>query len=214
MIYYLDQVQTLGEGDLTDLLSLLSQERRACMERYRFPKDRIQSALAYLLLRYGLIKDYGIYEAPRIERSKHGKPNLLDYPDIYFNLSHCEKAVACGFSAAPIGIDVQHLVPYKPSLADYFMTAEEKKAALLTNPDREFTRLWSLKESYGKCVGCGICYPMSEEAVGDGISEEGYIIRSHCLDGFYLSSCGREELFLERIPFDQLKTFLLNYQSY
>ncbi len=207
MIYCLDHVDRIGEAEVQELFSFLSAERRETVSRYRFAKDRVQSALAYLLLRYGLIKDYGIFPVPQMGKTPQGKPYLQEYPQIHFNLSHCEKAVACGFAMGPIGIDVQHMVPYKESIAKFFMTAEERKQALLGDRDRLFTRLWTLKECYGKYSGSGICYPMSEMSVTEGQTQDGCLIQSHAMGSFYLSVCSQEPQTVEGISFEQLKDF-------
>lgn len=209
MIYYMDGVDQLRESDIHELLPFLSQERRETMARYRFQKDRIQSALVYLLFRYGLRRSYGIEEIPAVLKEKHGKPHLSDYPDICFNMSHCERAVACGFSGFPIGVDVQHLVPYKQSIAEFFMTPVERNQTLAGDPDREFTRLWTMKESYGKYLGSGICYPMSESPLAEGTSPEGYIIRSHWLGDICLSVCSEEDIPVKKVFFHELKAFYL-----
>lgn len=210
MVYYLDQVDRIEEREIQELLPFLSPERREAVSRYRFPKDRVQSVLAYLLLRYGLIKDHEIVSVPVIEKSPQGKPFLRDCPHIHFNLSHCEKAVACGFSHGPIGVDVQHMVPYKESLATYFMTENERKQAILGDSDRVFTRLWTLKECYGKYSGFGICYSMSEISVTEGHNDEGCFIQSYPLEGFYLSVCSREEQTIQNISFEQLRDFFIH----
>lgn len=205
MIYYIDHVDRIHEEEVQELLPFLSAERREKVSRYRFAGDRVQSILAYLLLRYGLIKDHGILSVPRIGKTPQGKPFLQEHPHIHFNLSHCEKTVACGFSSAPMGVDVQHTVPYKESVAKFFMTPQERMGAVLGNADETFTRLWTMKEAYGKCSGEGICYPMSEISITDGWTAEGCLIQSYPLDGFYLSVCSREEHVLVKLSLEQLR---------
>ena len=46
VIYYIEQVDGIGEEELRELLPFLSPERREKVGRYRFPKDRVQSILA------------------------------------------------------------------------------------------------------------------------------------------------------------------------
>ena len=209
MIYYLDNVDQVEEEDLQEMLPFLSPERRETQSRYRFAKSRVQSALAYLLLRYGLIKDYGHLSVPLIEKDEKGKLFFRDDPHIHFNLSHCDKAVACVFGSAPVGVDVQHMVPYKESLAKRIMTPEEREQTLVGDCDGNFTRLWTLKEAYGKCLGVGICYSMSEHSLPEGRNEEGYILRSRFMDSFYLSYCSREEQPIQRLSLSQLKGVFL-----
>ncbi len=210
MIYYLENIDTVEEQDVRELLPFLSEERREILSRYRFAKSRGQCALAYLLLRYGLIRDYGVLSQPTWGAEEGGKPFLQNMPHIHFNISHCDKAVACGFGSAPLGIDVQHIVPYKESLAKFFMTPEEQVQCLSGDKDRQFTRLWTLKEAYGKCHGFGIGYSMSKLPLEEGKIEKGHILQSHHMETFYLSVCSQEAQQLQKLTLTQLKTFFLS----
>jgi 4'-phosphopantetheinyl transferase len=207
VIYYLDHVDCIHEEEISDLLPFLSRQRCETVARYRFAKDRVQSVLAYLLLRYGLARGYGILSVPRICRTPQGKPFLQEDSHIHFNLSHCQKAVACGFSSAPIGVDVQHMVPYKESIAKFFMTPQERMQAVLGDSERAFTRLWTLKEAYGKYSGEGICYTMSETPVTEGRTADGCLLMSYPMDGYYLSVCSREEHLLEKVSLEELREY-------
>lgn len=209
MIYFMKDIQGLPESEIQDLLPYLSRERYETVNRYRFSKNRIQSALSYLLLRYGFIRDHQILTVPTMDRSEQGKPFLREYPWILFNISHCDGCVACGFSRFSIGVDVQHLVPYKESVAQRFMTQTERDRILTRDRDREFTRLWSLKESYGKFRGWGISYPMTEVSLTEGRNPEGCILKCQWIGDICLSVCGLEEQEIREISFPDLKAFFL-----
>lgn len=73
----------------------ISGQREFKISRLRFLKNKRQSAIAYLLLRYGLRKEYGINENVVLSEGSCGKPYLSNYPFVHFNLSHCDKGVAC-----------------------------------------------------------------------------------------------------------------------
>ena len=207
MIYYIEDVQTIEMSDLQDMLAFVSRERLERIERYRLIYGQVQSVLAYLLFRYGLIRDYGITEIPTIAKEKMGKPFLPQFSDLHFNLSHCRTAVACGFSSKPIGVDVQHLVPYKESVVRFFMTPTEAEQISRADESREFTRMWTVKESYGKYLGMGIRYPMSSTTVAEGTDPRGFFIKSYCMKDYYLSVCAEEEQNLCEVSYVQLKEF-------
>lgn len=211
VVYLLDRIENIQESDLADLSYFLSDERKTVINRFRFSKDRIQSMLVYLLFRYGLIKDYQLTEIPNVEKSREGKPFMPDYPHICFNFTHCNRAVACGFSDGPVGVDVQHISCYKSSVAKYFMTPEEHTGALVGDKDRNFTLLWTQKESYGKYLGTGICYDMSSLPISEIAFAGSPIIDSFEMDGYFLSVCSEKHLEVRRIAFSELKEELLNF---
>ena len=154
MVYLNDDIEHF---DLEAALPLLSEQRREQCLRFKFELGRKQCAAAYLLLCEALRKEYGITEPPVFEYGEHGKPAIVGYPDIHFNLSHCREAVLCVVSDKPVGCDVESISRYKESLARYTMSDEEMEQ--ITNSDRPdvaFIRLWTMKEAVLKRAGTGI----------------------------------------------------------
>ena len=197
MIYYVDQLHTVDDAQLEALLPYVSHDRVAVASRYRFREDRVQSVLAFILLRIGLWEEYALSQMPEIAFDDTKKPYLIDSPTICFNLSHCKKGIACGICDAPIGIDIQHYVDYKEPLAKKIMTSKEFS---LCNGDRvEFTRIWSLKESYGKYLGCGIQYDMAGYEVF-----ENDISKSYIFPDFVLSVSAKPSMQLVKIQPNEL----------
>jgi 4'-phosphopantetheinyl transferase len=86
MIYLNDHIDGF---DLEAALPLLSQPRREQTLRFKFLQGRKTCAMAYLLLCQGLREEYGITERPVFEYGEHGKPAIVGYPHIHFNISHC-----------------------------------------------------------------------------------------------------------------------------
>lgn len=155
MIYILDH---FDDFDLEAALPLLSIQRREQVLRYKFEAGRKQSAAAYRLLQQALQQEYGITIPPEFQYEEGGKPILSGYPTIHFNLSHCKEAAVCAVSSEPIGIDVESIRSYNPSLARYTMNEDEVAAITQsTHPDRSFIRLWTQKEALVKLSGTGIC---------------------------------------------------------
>ena len=157
MIYIFDNLQDVREQEFVQASFCLSEERREKVNRFVFPKDRALGITAGLLLMYGLKKEYHISGPLEMSYNLYKKPFLKQYPDIYFNLSHCTGCAACGLSGKSIGIDVQEIVPYDESLAQMVMS--EKELHMLHHSEKPgilFTKFWSLKESYLKCLGTGL----------------------------------------------------------
>lgn len=118
------------------------------------------------LLRHALSREYGIREFS-VGTDKYGKPCLNSHPEIYFNISHSRGMAACAVGHVPLGIDVERIRPFRPSLAKRVLGEEERRDLENCGGDPEesanrFIRLWTLKESYAKADGRGLRIPMDE----------------------------------------------------
>lgn len=156
----IDHLEVNGE-ELLSLIGSLPSWRREDALRFRFDGGRRECALSYQLLCSMLQEHFGIAEQPAFALGEHGKPSLVlgeSCPDIHFNLSHCKHAIACAVSdECEVGIDVECLGRYKPSLAQYCMSDEELRSiSEAADSDLIFTRLWTQKEALLKYTGEGI----------------------------------------------------------
>ena len=151
MIYIDDHI---GDFDLQEALEGVSLQRREYALRFRHERDQRLCVAAYRLLQQALLKEYGIQELPRFTYNQQGKPLLENHPDIHFSLSHCREAVACAVGDEPVGIDIETVDHYSEEVATRVMSKEEMRQ-IKTSPDpaREFTRLWTMKESLYKLTG-------------------------------------------------------------
>jgi 4'-phosphopantetheinyl transferase len=122
MVYLNDDI---AHFDWEAALPLLSEQRREQTLKFKHLLGRKTCAAAYLLLCEALRKEYGITEKPIFEYGKHGKPFIIGYSDIHFNISHCREAVLCVVSSRPVGVDVESIRSYKDSLVNYTMNPQE-----------------------------------------------------------------------------------------
>ena len=160
MIYLNDDI---AHFDFEKALPLLSRQRREQALKFKYELGRKTCAAAYLLLREGLRKEYGILEPPVFEYGEHGKPMLSGYPHIHFNMSHCREAAICVVSDRPVGVDIESIREYKESLARYTMNdAEMERILNADRPDVAFIRLWTMKEAKLKLSGRGITDHMKD----------------------------------------------------
>ena len=160
MIYLNDDIEHF---DLEAALPLLSDQRRQQALKFRHELGRKTCAAAYLLLREGLLKEYGITQPPVFEYSEHGKPSIIGRPDVCFNLSHCREAAICVLDSQPVGVDIESIRKYNISLARYTMNDEEMATILHADrPDVAFTRFWTQKEAVLKRSGQGISNNMKD----------------------------------------------------
>ncbi len=136
-------------------LPLWRQERINKLHR---PIDKQRSALAYQLLREALLMGWGIEDEGPWAFYPHGKPYLLRYPKLHFNISHCEEAAACVVANHPVGIDVESIGTQLDSeLMEHVCHEEECRSILQAeNPAQAFAQIWTRKESYLKYSGTGL----------------------------------------------------------
>jgi 4'-phosphopantetheinyl transferase len=145
----------------------LSPEELARRDRFHFPNDRRDFAVAHDLLRRALSCNRSTLPADWVfTADRYGKPSIR-YPEFYrscisFSLSHTRGAVTCAVAPGdPVGVDIERAdrAACEEQIADrYFSPAE---AAWLRNRPQEerhirFTELWTLKEAFLKAIGIGL----------------------------------------------------------
>ena len=162
MIYIIENTDRLDGDFLERSKHLLSLQREEYISGYSLVSDRINSTAVYLLLRYGLEREYGITEKPVFEYRERGKPYLQGNEDIYFNFSHCKNAVVCIISAQKTAVDVMDIRKVNQGTIRRTCTEDEKNLLLSsTQPDRDFIRIWTRKECYSKFDGRGLLLDFS-----------------------------------------------------
>lgn len=118
-----------------------------------------------MLLADGLFKEKGIILSDEeILKTSYGKPYLKNHPDIHFNISHSMDCIVCVISDEKVvGIDVEKIRTFNTFAAKKVCTSRELADVYANeDPDRQFFRYWTLKESYVKTIGLGISYPMKD----------------------------------------------------
>jgi 4'-phosphopantetheinyl transferase len=165
----LDAVPELLWQHLAAILDLAERERAA---RFVFERHQRQFTAAHALKRIMLSAVAGGAVAPadwRFEAGAQGKPKISGSAAPYFNLSHCEGAVACAVSHdTEIGIDIECLDrPAPVELAESHFAASE--CAWLRQQHEAlrpigFFRIWTLKEAYIKSTGLGLSQQLGDFA--------------------------------------------------
>ncbi len=140
------------------LLGRMSPTVRDHVLQFRFLKDRELSLCGYSLLLEGLDKYFNLKPAILdFDYSPAGKPSLKGYSSIHFNISHCDKAVACALSEHPIGVDVECVSNFTPDLIDFCMNPSEASAIRRSDDQAlSFLEYWTMKESLLKLTGEGL----------------------------------------------------------
>ena len=143
------------------LLTTLNQSNKVYILETR-NEDSKQEKYKIKLLRYAFKDSFNLdYDNLEIEKNEYGKPRLKNYPNIQFNISHCEGMLVCVVGNSLIGIDIEKIRDFDIYVAkrvcsvDELMSIESSK-----EPNAKFFTLWTLKESLGKALGVGINYCM------------------------------------------------------
>lgn len=142
----------------------ISEERQEKVKRLKTAKAKAMTIGAELLLRKALSQGYEINHPLTIVKGEHGKPEIRDCPEIYFNLSHSGDYAVCAVGSHPVGVDIQKMAEPNLKLAKRFFATEESDW-LFTLPAEQqrqgFYDLWVIKESYMKYTGKGFGLPMN-----------------------------------------------------
>lgn len=156
-----------------------------------------QHNYAHQILTDALKKIYNIdYSENSVYKSEYGKPSLINYPNIKYNLSHSDGITACYIGKYEAGIDVEPVRKYRHQvIRRSFSESEKLFMEKSQNKDLDFFRLWTLKESYVKAIGIGISYPLntvefdlSDTQIKSNI--DNCIFRQHIIQNrFVLSLC-------------------------
>lgn len=152
-----DEVQRL-------LLSVPERQRAEAL-KFKHTFGQFATLKSYLMLEQ-LLTDLGIVVRGtplRFQTNTHGKPHLVDFPGIHFNISHCPKAIAVAVDHLPIGVDVERYVTPSDSLLNYCMNDEEVRQVRESgHPEAAFASLWTQKEALFKQRGTGITKELRE----------------------------------------------------
>ena len=90
---------------------------------------------------------------PTVCRRSQGKP-YFENSAWHFSISHTKNRVFCCLSRENVGIDAEETDRIaKPVLLS---ASETARLSASKNPQKDFLRLWVLKESYAKLTGRGI----------------------------------------------------------
>lgn len=199
-IYFL-----IYETDGAELLPFLSKGRLERAQAAKSSAVRSRTIFSYALLRLALRENFGIAEAPEFGYEPLGKPFLKDFPNIFFSISHAENAVLCAVAGNPVGADVQDIRTIKADISRRICTpAELERLNAADDKNREFCRLWCLKESFGKLTGKGFAEGFTQIETQKLLSEKKAFITEE--SGFFISACTKspEAVKLRRISEQEL----------
>ena len=197
MVYlYTFDVSTLPDMDqCAELIKQLPKARQEKVEKCKKEEKARQSLGAGLLLEK-VFKEHGICTND-IRIGRHGKPEV---DGLYFNLSHSGSMVICAVSEKPVGCDVEQMRSAPRKIATHFFCKSEEEYLRKFDGesyDREFFRLWTIKESYIKMTGEGGSIPLDsfEVELEDGIRIrrdgvlQACVVKEYEMTGYQITAC-------------------------
>jgi len=180
-IYLFEQIEMVTEEFIDWVLPLLPMERRKQAMGYHRLIDRQNCVITYLMLKIALKQCFCIADFT-LQYGDYGKPFLAEYPNVYFNISHCRYGCVVTVADCPVGVDIQDIRPFSWEVAGKVCCKKELELlGKSSNKSREFTRIWAMKESYAKMTGQGLgcdfikIDTLSQESV-QVIDREKYVI--------------------------------------
>ena len=146
--------------DFRRILARILPEAAQKALRYVHEADRIRSAAGAFLMHsvaQKALRSAGQNEPVRFVRTEYGKPVVENHPELHLSLSHSGSLIVCACSSDPVGVDVEEIRPVQLTDFDAWLTPEETQAIRSAkDPQTEFYRVWTRRESFCKLDGRGI----------------------------------------------------------
>lgn len=120
-------------------------------------RKQVQHQFAWDLLQEVLKKDYNIdLSAQKILYETNGKP-YIENSNIYFSISHCNDMVAIFVSNNRNGVDIEQIREIKDAVIKRVCSINEYSYITRSKDiNKNFIKLWTLKESFAKADGRGL----------------------------------------------------------
>lgn len=157
-IYLVKSNRPIDENIFQCVLKFAQTEKQERILKQKIKQNADNMLIGEILAKTIIKKTFGIDIAKQeFAYTEYGKPYLINYPDVHFNISHSVEYVVCAVSDKPVGIDIQKIGEYNSDVAK--RVCNEKELVQIENSlDKasEFTKLWTQKEAVLKMYGTGI----------------------------------------------------------
>lgn len=208
MLFYCDNVYNITNFEYYKLLSSMPSKRKEKILRYIKHEDRVLSVVSYALFKYATHLMGLSWSENDIETNQYGKP-FIRGNRFYFNISHTANAVACAIELTDIGVDIQEKIVEYDGLIERVCTTYEMKRILCSKcPEQQFTKFWTLKESFVKCIGTGIWDDISHLDFSAFEADTGKMYGYHFLcesaEDYCFSVCSAVEQAIRKVPLEDI----------
>ncbi len=201
-------------------LSCVSGEKYKRIKKFHFIEDAKRTLYGDLMVRYlACIR----LKMPNSELlfgyNEFGKPYLCNNHDFHFNISHSGNWVICAISEKKVGADIEQIKPINFNIAKHFFSEIEYEDLMMQQEKMQlnyFYDIWTLKESYIKCIGKGLSIPLDLFSLT--ITKGGIVIKPNPYPylyfqqiplekGYKLSVCSEENRFSNIVQVKSINIF-------
>lgn len=218
------KIQNFSEIDISKIKEYISKEKMIRVNKLVKNEDKIRGIYGELIIRKMIIDKIKINNSNiNFGFNRYGKPYLKGREDIQFNVSHSGQYIVCCLDDKPSGIDVEKIIPIElKGIAESFLSLSEQNYIFGQNTLEEsinrFYEIWTLRESFVKCVGRGLSISLNEfyiyfdkkGQIKVDIKEfdSNYFFKKILVDRQYIMSvCSQNNIIIEKINYitqDQL----------
>ena len=150
-LYYLTNINELDGEAIDFMFQQMPKSRQENANKCFYEADRKIKILEYFIIQRKL----GLSKGQEFSYGKNGKPYVRNKQ--HFNISHSETALAVVFSDENVGVDIQKKIDLDLNLLERVANKiEYQKVIRASDPQLEFTKLWTQKESLIKFKGIKI----------------------------------------------------------
>lgn len=153
----------LNENTYEEMLNLCSRQRQLSIHKLQKIKDKYRSLFGELLAKWCIsdsLKDP--FQNIQFVLGENGKPHLAG-GRIHFNISHSGDWVVVGIHNDSIGVDLEEVKDFNIYEIAKSTFSSEELMYLIKSPKANqieiFFKMWTLKESWLKCIGSGFLVP-------------------------------------------------------
>ncbi|MBO0996710.1 4'-phosphopantetheinyl transferase superfamily protein [Bacillus sp. SD075] len=165
----------LNQITYEEMLNLLPKQRQISIHKLQKKNDKYRSLFGELLAKW-FISD--ILKEPfqdiHFVLDKNGKPNLVG-GRLHFNISHSGDWVVVGIHNDPIGIDIEEIKNFNiHEITKSTFSSKEFRYLFKSPKDLHieiFFKMWTLKESWLKCIGSGFLVPPNTFSILNGSNQ-------------------------------------------
>ena len=176
MISIFDDMALVTEAEVQRMLPLVDEQRCNEALRYKHLFGQFACLKSWLMLK-DLLRPLGIHDL-EMGHNEHGKPFLVHYPNVHFNLSHCKNGIAVVVDFSPVGIDIERFRRNDLALIKKTMNPFEAEwIRSSADPVEAFTQYWTKKEAVVKLRGTGLIDDLHSILDGNGYRLETHVNR-------------------------------------
>lgn len=191
MVFIFDNIDLVQVEELEKFHPIIDPYRLEKANRYSYDKDKKLCIIGYLLLLFALYTDNVCHKNIKFDYNEYGKPEIKTLPDKHFNISHSDKVAVCSLGSTSLGIDVQDWIHDYEDIIETVCSEKEKSYInQSTDKKKSFTKIWTMKESYLKCIGTGLIDELNRFCTFEDVSSQsefkGYTFQTimnstHCI---------------------------------